>query len=562
MITTELKLAVQNPQITYCVEQKEDFIKITVPKEQDFSQIERIKICGLEGIADTEDLGYLVLPRANEGCSDYCICLFQKHTDDFEHVVGGLNMPIWGVKTKDKCFLAVVSGMPYVFKLRIVLKNGIYSLQPEFHLEGENPCEDLQIKIFFLQGENADYSGMARRYRQYQYDLGDMKPLSERIKTEEYLNYAVNSVMIRIRCGWKPAPNTIAHQTLENEPPMHVACDFDRVGDIIDELKRQGVDKAQICLVGWNHRGHDGRWPQPFPVEEDLGGEEKLRALIQKAKAAGYQIVCHTNHTDQYEISNLYDAEHTLRDKNGEPGTHAVWSGGQMYDLCPKVGFEQAADILPKVAELGFEGMHYIDVLGVVHPRICYHKDHLVNGSQSVEYAKKMCQVARDCFGGISSEGGYDFIAKYLDYALYICFTPEYKGVCDESIPFWQLVYHGTVLSNPYTATVNCTFKGEDEFLKFIEYGGKPTFYYYSAFMNNGQNWMGNLDCKCDDEEQLKDSVSRIKKAYEAYSSLSQLHTAFMEKHEKVAENVYEITYSNGKVLRVDYNTKSFVLKS
>ena len=116
----------------------------------------------------------------------------------------------------------------------------------------------------------------------------------------------MNSVMIRVRCGWKPAPPQILHQTLENEPPMRVACDIDRVGDILDELKVQGVDKAEICLVGWNVKGHDGRWPQALPVCE----------------------------------------------------------------------------------ELGFKGIHYIDVLGVVYPRNCYHKEHPVTFPQSVEYAR------------------------------------------------------------------------------------------------------------------------------------------------------------------------------
>ena len=72
------------------------------------------------------------------------------------------------------------------------------------------------------------------------------------------MDYSVNSVMIRVRLGCKPAPAKILHQTLETEPPVKVACDFDRVGDILEELKRQGVDKAEICLVGWNVKGHDG----------------------------------------------------------------------------------------------------------------------------------------------------------------------------------------------------------------------------------------------------------------------------------------------------------------
>lgn len=532
---------------------------IVISKDKEYSQISTMEIAGFEEIADTGDEGYLVLPRA-AGFADYGLCFFNRHKEDFDVTLTDLNMPVFGVKTANQCFLAVVSGMIWNFKLRIVLKNGVYSLYPAFEINGEQPYEDCRIELFDLQGEDADYSGMARRYRRYRMEKKELVPLTERAEANPYVDYAVNSVMIRVRLGWKPAPAKILHQTLETEPPVKVACDFDRVGDILEELKRQGVDKAEICLVGWNVKGHDGRWPQAFPVCEELGGEEKLRALIQKAQKMGYQITCHTNSTDQYEIADCYDAENTRVLRNGKPAINAAWSGGQMYDLCPQIAYEQALETLPRVAELGFRGIHYIDVLGVVPLRNCYHKKHPVTFPQSLAYARKLCEFTRDQFGGMSSEGAYDFIAPYLDYGLYISFDQAGSGICDKSIPFWQIVYHGTVLSNPYTCTVNSTFKSEENFLKMLEYGGRPAFYYYSAFMDNGSNWMGNTDCICDTEEQLKESVAKIKKGYETYRQLSDLHTAYMEKHEETQPGVFTITYSNGKVLTVDYNKGTYTL--
>lgn len=539
--------------------EKEGYRSVSVSGDLDFSKTDYLELEDFEAIATIREEGYIVIPRG-VGCDDYGLCLFQSHSEDFEQTVRELNMPVFGLKTKDRCFLAVVCGMTWNFRLKIVLKNGTYSIYPEFEVDAEQPDEDFKIEFFDLTVENANYSGMARRYRKYRMDKGELTPLSERMKENAYLDYAVNSVMIRIRCGWKPAPPQVLHQTAENEPEMHVACDFERVGDILDELKAQGVDKAEICLVGWNVKGHDGRWPQSFPVCKELGGEEKLRALIQKAQRMGYQITCHTNSTDQYEIADCYDTENTRRNKAGEPISNAAWSGGQMMELCPKIGYEQALEMLPEVASLGFKGIHYIDVLGVIYPRKCYHEKHRVSFRQSVEYAKKICAIARNEFGGISSEGAYDYLAPDLDYGLYISFNQGGKGICDKSIPFWQVVYHGTVLSNPYALTVNSTFKEPESLLKMIEYGGRPTYYYYSAFMGNGKNWMGSTDARCDTQEELRDSVSRIKNGYELYRQMSALHTAFMEKHEEVSENVYETTFSNGAIIRVDYNQKKYEL--
>ncbi len=530
---------------------------LSISRDTDFSSIQEVALDGLGAIAEAADPGYLTLPRG-VGNVDYSLFFFQRHQEDFTAEITESNMPVFGVHSEKGTYLAVVSGMSYDYALRVSRENGRYRCYPVFQLFGEQPYEDLRVEYFRLTGEDANYSGMARRYRRYQIARTGMRPLQERAQENPCLDYAKDAVMIRVRCGWKPAPAAVLHQTRENEPPMHVACDFQRVGEILDELKRQGVDKAEICLVGWNVKGHDGRWPETFPVCEELGGEAALRALIQKAQAMGYSIICHTNSTDQYEIADCYSPENTRRDRTGKPVVNDTsWSGGEMYQLCPQVGYEQAEKILPQVAALGFRGVHYVDVLGVVHPRRCYHPAHPVHSGQAVEYAKKLGALCRSLFGGFSSEGAYDFLAPYLDFGLYISFGRNQGLLCDRSIPFWEIVYHGYTLYNPYTETVNPAFKPREQQLRAIEFGGRPTYYFYAKFTNNGYNWMGVQEPRADSPEELRESVCKIKEDYQQYRKLDSLHTAFMEKHEQVGEGIFETTYSNGTVVRVDYGKET-----
>lgn len=548
-------------KIPYKIKKAEKHISVTIAKDFDFSDIDFVE-CDLFGeLATNNDEGYFVLPRSAYN-PDYSILYFNRHEEDFSKDMDRSNMPMFGMCRKNSSFLGVISGMPHDYALRLELKEGKYKMYPVFWLFGEQPYEDLKIEYFMLDSKDENYSGVARRYRKYKLDMGGIKPICEREKTSDALKYAKESVNIRVRLGWKPAPATVLHQTLENEPPMYVACTFDRVGDILDELKRQGVDKAEICLVGWNVKGHDGRWPQMFPVEEKLGGEEGLRRLIKKAKDMGYHIVCHTNSCDQYEIADIYDSENTRRDRNGEPVIDKkVWSAGMLYQICPKIAWEQAQKILPKVADLGFYGTHYYDVLGIINPRRCWNEKHYVNSEDAVEYAKNLCELARELFGGVSSESAYDFIAPYLDFALYNSHYDVFsktEPLMDESIPLWQLVYHGTVLSNPFGPTMNPTFKDPEVMLKVIEYGGKPSYYFYSKFMNNNDNWMGEIDCRCRDDKELKESVATIKKGYDIYKELICYQTQFMDKHEKIAENMYEITYSGGDRIIIDYNKNTY----
>lgn len=534
-----------------------DCTTLTLPKETDTSAVREICFEYLEDLARDGDEGYFLIP--NEGM----LCSFRGHQDE-EFVSQKYAMPVFGVKTRRQSYLAVVAGMAYGYELVCGVRDGKYYIYPRFRLDGAPLAEAIVIHYFRLSEADADYSGMARRYRRYQLERGEIRPLQERMRERETLDYAANSVMVRVRLGWKPVPPEILHQTPENEPEMHVACTFARVGEILDECRRQGVEKAEFCLVGWNCKGHDGRYPQVFPVEEALGGEEELRRLIDKAHALGYQITCHTNSTDAYEIAENWSVDDLTRTPTGEiVDDPNRWSAGQMYWLCPTVALRQAQEIYPKLADFGFRGLHYIDVLSIVMPRLCSHPDHPLNVVESIETSRRLMAYASETFGGYSSEGGYDFGAKYLDYALNTDYYGTYQlnPLCDEKVPFWQLVYHGVILSNPNMyETLN--FPARDEptgKLRLLEYGGRPSFYFYWNFRGDWRTAAKN-DLVCDTQEQLERSVSQLREGQELNKILAPLQTAYFDRHEKLAPGVYRSTFSDGTVITVDYNRAAYTI--
>lgn len=492
---------------------------------------------------------------------------------DREHCHRNNELPIYGVKRGEEAMVAIVTGMPHDFDICYGTKSGTNYIYARFNIDGETPYEDICVQYHALHGADANYSGMGRRYRKYLLDTGFITPIKDRMNP--VLEYTKDSAYIRLRLAWKPVPTPVEEQTVENEPPMHVAMTFKRVEELIDELKKQGVDKAELCLVGWNKSGHDGRWPNPFPVEPKLGGEDDLRHLIQYAQENGYQITCHTNSEDSYSISDMHDEKNnSLYLKDGTPRLGGAWGGGRSRTICPVPALRQAKELLPKIADLGFRGAHYIDVMGIVNAKSCYHPDHPLTKKGYVEVYHDIADVAIEQFGGYSSEGGYHFMCKKLDYALYTTFADPFMDVSrfadDESIhysrliPLWEIVFHGTVLSNPFTCSVNAAIKGKRSQLKSIEFGSRPTIYYYSAFVtpdeNGGGNWMGSQDITCDDQEDLEKSVACVKQVYDEYKERRYLQTEFMENHEEIAPGVYEITYSDGSKMVVDYNEETYKL--
>ncbi|MBQ2621155.1 MAG: hypothetical protein IJF84_07425 [Thermoguttaceae bacterium] len=528
-----------------------DYYRIRITPAEVGTDIKYLDVCSPFAKASVGDDGFFVLSQGQ-------LITFRDQPEGL-YSPGVVPMPMLGLKTpKAGCCLVVVKGMPYDYRPRVRLKDGKYSLSLRFTFNGVKPYEDVIIDVYPL-GREATYSDVARRYRQYQLDRGECRPLAERVKNNPELLYAVESVEVRLRLGWKPVPSPVAEQTPETEPEMKVAIDFDRVADILDEFKRQGIDKAEFCLVGWNIGGHDGRYPQIFPVDKRLGGEEKLKALIQKAQSMGYQITCHTNSTDGYAIADTWNEDLCLVNRDGSLNhPQTTWGGGRMYNLCPQPVYERYTQSdLPRIAQLGFRGVHYIDVISTVAPRECWDKNHPLNKRQCVEYWKKILAQGQKNFGAVGSEGAFDHVVSNLDYCLYATFNDiidlSKMPLVERTVPMCQLVYNGILLQNPCTATVNPTIKGKTAELKLQEFNGRPVFYFYSKFKSDGKSWMGDADLTCQTDEQLRESVKAVKRAYDEYRSRVALQYLFMDKHEQVAPGVFRTTFSDGTVREFKY---------
>ncbi len=539
--------------------------KVSVKPDSSFLKIEYIEINLNKKVVKSGDKGYYIVPAGHTFCvnEDYGLGFFNDRPD-CEYVLENTYLPVFGISHNDYCRVAIVTGFSGDVAQVVTVKDNEYSIKLRFKIDGEIPYEDISIEFYSLSSD-ATYCDMAKVYRNFQLKNG-FKTIKERLSDE--LRYSIESPNIRIRMGWKPVPCTIAEQTPENEPPVHVACTFSDVMKLIESYKEAGIDRAEFCLVGWNMKGHDGRWPQVFPVESSFGGETELRKLIAKAKEYGYSITCHTNSTDAYSIAENFNKDDMTVLKNGKVYEREVrWGGGKTYELCPLKSYEIALQTLPHVAELGFHGMHYIDVITCTPARACYSKDHPVNKRECADYYNKIFALASELFGSVGSENSYDYAMKYCDYNLYVSFSDFTDDsaiftLCDKTIPFWQIAYHGIIPSNPYARTVNTMASdNKDDLLKLIEYGGKPQIYYYAQFVSDGTDWIGKGDFHCDNEEEILRSTKLVKQTLDIYKELSYLQYEFIENHREISPNVFETTYSDSSVITVDYNKKTYTLK-
>ena len=533
-----------------------DILRVSLSKDlipDDCDHVDFMYDAHVSGVCD----GYMIAPRGTkEGGT--ILCRFRERVGDHEYISDSNTMPVFGFKSEKKCVFAIVTGLTYEYKIVLGVKGGIYYIYPRFFVDAKNKYEDIEVELHNLPIES-DYNDMAALYR----DIKNPPLLTEKIKKSEEIKYAAESTELRVRLAWKPVPAPVAHQTEENEPAVVVGCTLARLKEVLDGMKARGIEKCEVCLVGVEIKGHDGRWPQLMPIEDSIGGEEELIKLCEYGQSLGYQMTVHTNSTEMYEISEDWDENALIVTHDGDYSRDEIfWGGGQPFHICPSKTVAYTERNLAEIKRMGFRGVHYIDVITNFPPRACYSESHPLTPRQSAEIFCNIAEKTRELFGGFASEGGFDFAKDVLDYVLYTSYNlySVPRELCDETIPFWQLVYHGSILYNPSTETVNFCVKDEKSHLKYIEYGGRPLCYFNSKYVDEGGcgNWMGEEDLLLSTDEQLEDSLDRIKAVSEEYKKLSALQYQRMTKHEKLSPGVYKTTYENGAYTVVDYNKLTY----
>ena len=424
--------------------------------------------------------------------------------------------------------------------------------------------DDIILDFNMLEAGEDNYSAMARGYQKYQIERGAVKPIKERIKDFPELDYLCDSMIVRIQThAAKPIPDKPIVYTKENEQEVVVHFPFGVAEEFVQAIKDSGVDKCTIVSAGWNDGGYDGRTPSHLPVLEAAGGKEAFERLVAKTQNAGYQFTLHATNTDAYKVSPMWSEDFISKNRDGSLVKGGVWAGGRCFLVCQKASYEGwVKDELVEMRKLGAKGPHYIDVYSATYPNRCADPKHLATPETMAHYQNKILELSKKIFGGAASEGGFDHVAGNIDYINYVGrdiktlregkHNPLVKGV----YPLWELVYHGIILYNSDRATQNhtrgkCMYKIEksgdprwmegdgivDPYisLKIIEFGGRPIFYTYKFA-----------------------DVPRIKKAYDEFLPVRRLQRELMLSHNEIAENVFEVAYSDGTRIVANYRDREY----
>ena len=372
--------------------------------------------------------------------------------------------PLWGVVTGKAGFAAYVPfGHGDVDTSIIVTANiggeKLCASHARFnyrhHPRDQRVDETRRLVLHFLDGDSPDYSDIARVYRDYLLNEVGVPTLRKNAETTPEVAYEAGAYMFCPMMGLKRF-KSYTNPYADGSGPLDVYLTYD---DLIAEMRRSkaaGIEHAIVQMVGFNREGHDGSYPDIFPLEAKFGGEEGFVRCVQAMRELGYRSSVHINPRCYSRNSQNFRYETVMLDRDGGPVINGTNPQGEDFNACPWAAAPPfIRDVLPRLKALGLDGGIYFDfMLGVIFR--CYQTRH-GHGVTRRDYLNgilKIFEKAKRMFGSIRAENAMAPALPLAD-ASHTLIHPRrgesyladselrQRGLFDESVGMMVVVYHG-----------------------------------------------------------------------------------------------------------------------
>ncbi|MBM7564237.1 DUF5696 domain-containing protein [Paenibacillus sacheonensis] len=457
-------------------------------------------------------------------------------------------VPVFGMKKGDDAFLAIIQGGTSNATIRAIpagVVSSFHSIDAKFvyreeydrrlSLGGkslrvfgdERSRQDGEVAYSFLSGKDANYVGMAKRYREELTAEGKLRPLPPQGEAP---------LELTIICG---DANKLDHD-------YEAATTFGQAEDIVNDLKRSGVAHARITLKGWQ-KGGGLHGSEPFKVEQALGGREGLQAFVKTAHSLGYEVVLNANLVDaDTDTDALTPKSLGIRSAEGD----VLLGEDGSFLLTPNVTYNLAEKLVRQAKAIGIDGIQY-DRLGDTVFRD-YNPSYKYTREDTAYIYDRILDLTCDelGYGGVFLGNSYAF--GHADHIYQMPDDGNHFYSVDEMVPFVPIALHGSMTYS--MAPGNLRNDAGQERLKAIEYGAVPAF-----------------ELTADTSRMLMDTKtygiysSRYaqwkKQVLAEYADMTRLSATAgqpIANHYSSGDGVYVTEYGNGVRVTVDYNDGKF----
>ncbi len=396
----------------------------------------------------------------------------------------------------------------------------------------ERADADLCVKYLLLEGEKADYSGMAGALRGYLQETG---ALPKETASPETMPLALDILM------------GVQQEDLLGKSYRHMTT-YTQAEEMLDTLSDGGVESLYTVLLGWQKEGYGSG----LLSAESAGGAGFLKDLqkaFQEKKANLYLQTDYLNAYDGGRFSMQKDIVYNFFDQ-------AVTDANEFrFLLNPYRQYEKLRDKdLKKYQKLGASGLAF-DGLSSWLPADSSKNRALTAADSKAIYAA-MIDLAKDRQLSAAVQVGNDYLLHGADYLYDVYDGGSGLFAFSREIPFYSMVVHGIL---PYSCATpgNMSSDFTRTKLKWVEYGSMPYFLvsYQSAAALSKSQVTDIFSSRFADWETV------ITQTYTEFASrLSDVYRQTMVSHKYVQDDVVCVTYAEGHRVVVNYSDEDVTI--
>lgn len=412
---------------------------------------------------------------------------------------------------------------------------------------------NVKIRYAFLNGNHANYSGMAAYYREYLVNRYGLKKINKQDDIPFYLELI----------GLVNKPQSLFG--IPYETPL-LLTDIKQAGDIVNLMEAKQVENIHLKYTGWCNGGVRHTLPSSMKMDRALGTKGEWEAFNDRLKSSGGKLYPNVSLLRVYKNSKDFnpskDASQFLSRKVAKvfQFSRARYTKrlGRFshYIVSPNALENIVGDFLQSYKQYDTGGVS-LDDIGV-EVNSDFNQKQPVDRQKAVEMIDKQMQRIYNNVPDAMLNGGNVYLLPYARHLLNIPHQSNQYQIEDGSVPFYQMVLHG------YVEYAGKAFNLADDqnlrmnILRSIETGANV---YYS--------WIGSepsplKDTIYDDiyANYYKNWVSEAAQAYQEVNVvLKQVNGQCIISHTKLAEGVYKTTYENGKSVIVNYSNEDVTVE-
>lgn len=480
-----------------------------------------------------------------------------------------IRLPVFGAKQGNEALLCVISDGAETASIRSQSGNErvkFGSVYADFAIRGVETAEDttggtaknisvfsenknseecLSVSYFPLHGENADYVGMAKKYREYLSENGFQ--LEKKTQNPLFLNI-LGGVQLREFFLGIPYYATKALTTVK------------QAGEIIASAQDAANVTPIVKLIGFGTGGiNAGKPAGGLKIGKAMGTASQLKNLGSTCKNKDiplfidFDLVYFSKSGNG--ISKYFDrAKAPNKQAVGLYPTHlALRNPNQSYPEYHLVAHDKLDDLAKKAAnsaqKLGFSGISFNSLSNTAYSDYATSSGAVKGGT-----AKRYCEIAKKLHDeklSVSSSMANAYAIQDSDYLFDVPLESSKFDTFSTDIPFYEMVFRGYVSMGCYA--VNTSFDQQKSLLLAAEAGCGLTYSLIGNFekdyLDSTQNLVGSMYYK-----DVLDTIGTQVKSIKALLDCTE--GACIVSH-KIDGEMRIVEYDNGVKVLVNYSKQA-----